>query len=86
VPPIPGIDNPITHSLRNIPDLDKILNPSRMNCPEHATVVGGGFIGLEVMEVFHQLGIKTTLVEFAEEVMNSVDREMVGFAHAGILS
>ncbi|MFT6138926.1 MAG: NADPH-dependent 2,4-dienoyl-CoA reductase/sulfur reductase-like enzyme [Psychromonas sp.] len=86
VPPIPGIDNPITHSLRNIPDMDKILNTIRMNRPEHATVVGGGFIGLEVMEAFHQLGIKTTLVEFAEQIMTSVDREMAGFAHAEILS
>lgn len=86
VPPIPGIDNPITHSLRNIPDMDKILNTIRMNRPEHATVVGGGFIGLEVMEAFHQLGIKTTLVELADQVMTSVDREMAGFAHAEILS
>ncbi|MDV7103543.1 FAD-dependent oxidoreductase [Vibrio sp. TH_r3] len=84
VPPIPGIDNPITHSLRNIPDMDKILNTIRMNRPEHATVVGGGFIGLEMMEAFHQLGIKTTLVELADQVMTPVDREMAGFAHAEI--
>ncbi len=84
VPPIPGINNPITHSLRNIPDMDKILNTIRMNRPEHATVVGGGFIGLEMMEAFHQLGIKTTLVELADQVMTPVDREMAGFAHAEI--
>ncbi|MGB5444641.1 MAG: FAD-dependent oxidoreductase [Psychromonas sp.] len=86
VPPIPGIDNPITHSLRNIPDMDKILNTIKMNRPEHATVVGGGFIGLEVMEAFHQLGIKTTLIELADQVMTPVDREMAGFAHAEIKS
>ncbi|MGV3001696.1 FAD-dependent oxidoreductase [Vibrio sp.] len=84
VPPIPGINNPITHSLRNIPDMDKILNTIRMNRPEHATVVGGGFIGLEMMEAFHQLGIKTTLVELADQVMTPVDSEMAGFAHAEI--
>ncbi|MFB9214142.1 FAD-dependent oxidoreductase [Vibrio sinaloensis] len=84
VPPIPGISNPLTHSLRNIPDMDRILNTIRMNKPEHATVVGGGFIGLEMMEAFHQLGIKTTLVEMADQVMTSVDREMAGFAHAEI--
>ncbi|MGF1826821.1 FAD-dependent oxidoreductase [Vibrio splendidus] len=84
VPPIPGINNPITHSLRNIPDMDKILNTIRMNRPEHATVVGGGFIGLEMMEAFHQLGIKTTLVELADQVMTPVDGEMAGFAHAEI--
>ena len=84
VPSIPGIDNPLTHSLRNIPDMDKIIHTLEQNKPTHATVVGGGFIGLEMMEAFHQLGIKTTLVEFAEQVMTSVDKEMAGFVHQEI--
>lgn len=84
VPPIPGIDNPLTHSLRNIPDMDRIIKTIETNKLEHATVVGGGFIGLEMMEAFHQLGVKTTLVEMADQVMTPVDREMAGFAHAEI--
>ncbi|CAH1564333.1 CoA-disulfide reductase [Vibrio jasicida] len=84
VPPIPGIDNPLTHSLRNIPDMDRIIKTIETNKVEHATVVGGGFIGLEMMEAFHQLGLKTTLVEMADQVMTPVDREMAGFAHAEI--
>ncbi len=84
VPPIPGIDNPLTHSLRNMPDMDRIIKTIETNKVEHATVVGGGFIGLEMMEAFHQLGIKTTLVEMADQVMTPVDREMAGFAHAEI--
>ncbi|EGR0593694.1 CoA-disulfide reductase [Vibrio cholerae] len=84
VPPIPGLDNPLTHSLRNIPDMDRIIKSIQMNKPEHATVVGGGFIGLEMMEAFHQLGIKTSLIEMADQVMTPVDREMAGFAHAEI--
>ncbi|MCG6200113.1 FAD-dependent oxidoreductase [Psychromonas antarctica] len=86
VPPIPGIDNPITHSLRNIPDMDRILDTIKTNSVEHATVVGGGFIGLEMMEAFHQRGIKTTLLELADQVMAPVDREIAGFAHAEIRS
>ncbi|HAS6347088.1 TPA: CoA-disulfide reductase [Vibrio vulnificus] len=84
VPPIPGVNNPLTHSLRNIPDMDKIIQTIQHNNVEHATVVGGGFIGLEMMEAFHQLGIKTTLLELADQVMTPVDREMAGFAHAEI--
>ncbi|ELA7145619.1 FAD-dependent oxidoreductase [Vibrio parahaemolyticus] len=84
VPPIPGLVNPLTHSLRNIPDMDRIIETIQMNKPEHATVVGGGFIGLEMMEAFHQLGIKTSLIEMADQVMTPVDREMAGFAHAEI--
>ncbi len=84
VPPIPGIQNPLTHSLRNIPDMDRILQTIEMNNVEHATVVGGGFIGLEMMEAFHQRGIKTTLLELADQVMTPVDKEMAGFAHQEI--
>ncbi|EGU48587.1 hypothetical protein VII00023_00285 [Vibrio ichthyoenteri ATCC 700023] len=84
VPPIAGIDNPLTHSLRNIPDMDRIINTLKSKPIRHATVVGGGFIGLEMMEAFHQLGIKTTLLEMADQVMTSMDKEMAGFAHAEI--
>ncbi len=86
VPPIEGIQNPLTHTLRNIPDMDRILQTIQINKPKHATVVGGGFIGLEMMEAFHQLGIKTTLIEMADQVMTPVDKEMAGFAHAEIKS
>ncbi len=81
VPPITGIDNPLTYSLRNIPDMDRIISAIKNNKPQHATVVGGGFIGLEMMEAFHQLGIKTSLIEMADQVMTPVDREMAGFVH-----
>ncbi|WP_095497998.1 FAD-dependent oxidoreductase [Paraferrimonas haliotis] len=84
LPPIPGLNNPLTHSLRNIPDMDRILASLSEHKPQHATVVGGGFIGLEVMEALHQLGIETTLLEMADQVMTPVDREMAGFAHAEI--
>ena len=84
IPPIAGIENPLTHSLRNIPDMDKIIATLEGNKPSHATVVGGGFIGLEMMEAFHQLGIETTLVEMADQVMTPVDREMAGFVHQEI--
>lgn len=84
VPPIPGIDNPLTHSLRNIPDMDQIMRTIEMNRPTHATVVGGGFIGLEMMEALKHRGVETTLVELADQVMTPVDPEMAGFAHMEI--
>lgn len=84
VPPISGIDNPLTHSLRNIPDMDKIIATLKSQNIKHATVVGGGFIGLEMMEAFHQLNIETSLIEMADQVMTPVDREMAGFVHSEI--
>ncbi|MGB1320419.1 MAG: FAD-dependent oxidoreductase [Vibrio gallaecicus] len=83
-PNISGINNPLTHTLRNIPDMDKILRSLNTNKPQHATVVGGGFIGLEMVEAFHQLGISTSLIEMSDQVMTPVDREMAGFVHSEI--
>ncbi|MGR5280325.1 FAD-dependent oxidoreductase [Photobacterium damselae] len=84
IPPIEGINNPLTHALRNIPDMDRILATLDNHKPTHATVVGGGFIGLEMVEAFHQRGIATTLLEMAPQVMTPVDPEMAGFVHQEI--
>lgn len=81
IPPIEGLDNPLTFSLRNIPDMDNILSSIESVRPSHATVVGGGFIGLELVEAFHQKGIETTLLELSDQVMAPVDAEMAGLLH-----
>ena len=80
-PPIPGINSHYVFSLRNIPDMDQILSSLLLNKPEHATVVGGGFIGLEMVEALHHRGIKVTLLELSDQVMAPVDREMANMLH-----
>ena len=47
-------------------------------------VVGGGFIGIEVAENLHDLGIDVTLVEAADQLMAPFDRDMASFIHAEI--
>ncbi|MEL0630917.1 FAD-dependent oxidoreductase [Psychromonas aquatilis] len=81
VPPIKGIKNHLTHSLRNVPDMDAIIALIDKNKPAHATVCGGGFIGLEVAEALRQRNIKVTLVEFAPQVMGPVDIEIANMLH-----
>ncbi len=63
-------------SLRNIPDTDKLKAYVEKNCPESAVIVGGGFIGLEMAENLHELGIKIRLVEVSEQIMEALDFEM----------
>lgn len=82
VPPIPGLneaDNIFT--LRNIPDTDKIKAYVDDKEPKHATVVGGGFIGLEMAENLAHRGVKVTLVEMANQVMVPLDIEMAAIVH-----
>lgn len=83
-PPFPGIDSPGVHTLRNIPDMDRILAALQRDDPRHVTVVGGGFIGLEMMEALHQRKLDVTLLELSDQVMAPVDREMANMLHARI--
>lgn len=83
-PAFPGIDSPRVHTLRNIPDMDRILASLHHDQPRHVTVVGGGFIGLEMMEALHQRKLDVTLLELSDQVMAPVDREMANMLHARI--
>ncbi|MGC6568034.1 FAD-dependent oxidoreductase [Streptococcus sp. VTCC 12886] len=83
VPPIVGIeeaDNVFT--LRNIPDMDQIKAYIAENQIATATVVGGGFIGLEMMENLVELGIQVQLIEMAPQVMPTIDIEMAQLIHS----
>ncbi|GGP48419.1 FAD-dependent oxidoreductase [Shewanella saliphila] len=80
-PPLPGIDSHFVHSLRNIPDMDKILSTLMLHKPKHATVVGGGFIGLEMVEALRHVGLEVSLLELADQVMGPVDLEMANMLH-----
>lgn len=68
-------------TLRNIPDTDKIKAFVDNNKIKKATVIGGGFIGLEMAENLHRRGIEVTLVEASSQVMAPVDIEMASIIH-----
>jgi NADPH-dependent 2,4-dienoyl-CoA reductase/sulfur reductase-like enzyme/peroxiredoxin family protein/TusA-related sulfurtransferase/rhodanese-related sulfurtransferase len=78
-PPIPGIDNPNVLSLRNLQDMDRIIE--YIDGKKKVAVIGGGFIGLEVAEALQELGIQATLIELAPQVMGPADPEMAALLH-----
>ena len=77
-PRIPGIEDRRIFTLRNVPDTDQIKGYVNNHKPQSAVVVGGGFIGLEMAENLHELGIQTTIVEMANQVMAPLDYSMAG--------
>lgn len=82
VPHFPGLaeaDNVFT--VRTVPDVDKITAYIKQHSPKHATVVGGGFIGLEMVENLRERGLNVTLVEATPQVMPNLDFEMAQFLH-----
>jgi NADPH-dependent 2,4-dienoyl-CoA reductase/sulfur reductase-like enzyme len=80
-PPIPGIESPNIFTLWNIPDVDKIKAFVDKNNIKHAAVIGGGFIGVEMAENFHDLGIEVTIIEMVDQVMAPIDFEMAQIVH-----
>ena len=45
-------------------------------------VIGGGYIGLEVAENFHERGLFTTVIEGAAQILAPLDEEMAAIVHA----
>ncbi len=46
--------------------------------PERLTVIGGGYIGLELGSVWQRLGAKVTVVEVLDHIVPNMDRELGG--------
>ncbi len=80
MPPIPGIDRSGHFALRMIPDMDKVIAWNNEIKPRHATVIGAGFIGLEMVEQLTNLGISVSLVEARSQVMAAIDPDMAAWA------
>jgi NADPH-dependent 2,4-dienoyl-CoA reductase/sulfur reductase-like enzyme/rhodanese-related sulfurtransferase len=74
VPEIPGGDLPGVFTLRTLEDTDRIF--ARLQDVQHAVLMGGGFISLEVAENLARRSIGVTLVERNPQVLMPFDAEM----------
>ncbi|MDD3348210.1 MAG: CoA-disulfide reductase [Bacilli bacterium] len=83
-PNILGIHNHNVFTLWNIPDTDKIKTYIENNKIKEATIIGGGFIGLEMAENLHGLGLQVTIIEMQNQVMAPIDFEMAQLLHENI--
>ena len=80
IPPIEGLAEATNvYTLRNVPDVDKIVTTVKQEQPKQAVVIGAGFIGLEMAENLSHLGIEVTLVEAAPQILPPLDEEMAVF-------
>lgn len=80
IPPMAGLEEATNvFSLRNVPDLDAIMNQLETTEVKEAVVIGAGFIGLEMAENLHARGMKVTIVEKAPHVLPPLDEEMAAF-------
>ncbi|AXF56396.1 FAD-dependent oxidoreductase [Salicibibacter kimchii] len=74
VPPLPGNDVEGVHTLKTIPDLEHLQRELRQH--RQVTIVGGGYIGLELAEAFATQQIPVRLVEQNDQLAKMFDDDM----------
>jgi NADPH-dependent 2,4-dienoyl-CoA reductase/sulfur reductase-like enzyme/rhodanese-related sulfurtransferase len=75
-PSLPGVELPGVFAVRSIPDSRRIRAWIAERHAATAVVVGGGFIGLEMVENLVHRGLEVSLLEKLPQVMPSLDPEM----------
>jgi mercuric reductase len=63
IPPIEGLH-----------EVDYLTNDSLFDLeelPESLTIIGGGYIGLEIAQAYHRFGSKVTVVEYFDHILNT---------------
>ena len=85
-PPLPGITNEGIFTLRNVADTDYIKSYVQQKTTKRAVVIGAGFIGLEMAENLHDLGIEVSIIEMGNQILAPLDFEMAAIAQQHIRS
>ncbi|WP_201300868.1 FAD-dependent oxidoreductase [Sunxiuqinia indica] len=85
-PTLPGADLDHVFSLWTLNDMDQISDHLEQKKPKNAVVVGGGFIGLEMVEALAKQGLNVNVVEMMPHVMGIMEGETAGFIENELLS
>ncbi len=85
MPNVEGIRLEGVLTLRNISDLARFKALLSTLQPQKAVIIGAGYIGLELAESFHELNIRTTMVEKAARILPRFDPEMAQPFHDHLL-
>ena len=83
-PPLPGIGLEGIFTLRNVADTDYIKAYVDKHKTGKAVVIGAGFIGLEMAENLHHLGLDVTIIEMGNQILAPVDYPIAALAQQHI--
>ncbi|MGE5417858.1 MAG: FAD-dependent oxidoreductase [Acidobacteriota bacterium] len=78
VPPMPGIDLEGVFVLRSPCDAIQIRTYLEERKPRNVVIVGGGYIGLEMVESVLEYGCQVTVIERAPQLIATLDTDMAG--------
>lgn len=76
--PLPGVDLEGVHYLRTVADIEGIReNLGRSDSPAKVVIIGGGYIGLETAAALNKLGVKVTVLEMMERILQRVTAPVI---------
>lgn len=81
VPPIKGIEEVKVFTVRNVVDIDRLNRSIKDMRAVNISVIGGGFIGVEVAENLKKAGYNITLIEALPHIMKPFDYDMAQILH-----
>ena len=84
--PLPGITLDGIFTLRNVNDTDYIKSFVNQKSVKKAVVIGAGFIGLEMAENLHDLGMQVSIIEMGNQILAPVDYPIAAIVQQHIRS
>ena len=85
-PPLPGILSEGIFTVRNVNDTDYIKSYIKEKQAKKAVIVGAGFIGLEMAENLHHLGLEISIIEMGNQVLAPLDFPLAALVQQQIRS
>lgn len=82
--PCEGRESVNLFTVRNVPDIGMLKTHIKEKSVKTISVIGGGFIGVEVAENLKMSGYEVTLIEAADQIMRPFDYDMAQILHKEI--
>jgi len=77
--PIEGYDSENVFTLKTIKDGLRLKKYLKRNNNKNAVIIGGGFIGLELIEAFLEYRYKICIIEKMDQLLPAFDREIIEY-------
>lgn len=76
IPLLPGVDLPFVFTFKTLEDMDLVCQYVHQRRPHEAVIIGGGLIGMEVMENLGLKGLEVSIVEKLDQILPFMDWDM----------
>ncbi|WP_409974542.1 CoA-disulfide reductase [Bacillus sp. Bva_UNVM-123] len=85
IPPFPGVNLSNIHVLKTLEDGIRLKQIANDPSIQDVVIVGGGYIGIEVVEAMLRLGKRVRVVELSERILKTFDQELTDIAEKELI-